>query len=205
MTSTPEEEAAAKARREKVEKMAGQAFDAASDAANKASELAGKAKAYGQEALKNIDADTIKKVGGGTAMLKPVLGLAVVGALIYAVMGILGGGGPEGTVKSFYAALEKGGYEGVKPLLADVPKAQNAGGLDFSGFAASMTSGIINMLQKDIESRGGISTVKAKCKEFEVRDIPVAKCNVNLTFEDDSEDKADLELKKVDGDWKVAL
>lgn len=204
MTTTPEEEAAAKARRDKVEKMAGQAFDAASGAAKHAAEFAEKAKSYGQEALKNVDTGALKKAGGAGLLVKLLLALVVIGGVGYAASSLLKSG-PEKTAQAFYDALQEKGYAGIEPMLYKEERQPDTSGFNMNRFADSMKKGVVEMLYSMIQARGGIGDLDLTCKEYKVKSEPYAKCTAHLIFADGTEDTGELPMRKQNGEWKISL
>lgn len=185
--------------REKVEKLAGQAYDAASDAAKHASELAGKAKAFGQEKLSKVDMDALKK-GKFDTVPKPLLigvPLIVVLILVLVFSGGGGGGTPhEKAIQKYYKALQSGNVQTV---------IDNTRGFEDMYERASYH---VEESLKRFKSRDGIRKVNTKCGEPRemLTNVLLTTCEVTLSMRDGTElHQGYMRVSRIDGEWKVVF
>lgn len=198
MTSdqTPDDEA--KARREKVEKMAGQAYDAASEAAKQASQMANKAKAYGQEQLGKVDMDALRK-GKLNTVPKPLLFGAPAALLLLLVLLFSGGGGEpyEKAVEQYYDALATGNAAKLEEHMRG-----------FEGMEERLRYHVEESLAR-FKARDGIKDVTTTCGKpgtLMNGEVLLTTCEVTLKMRDGTElDEGFLRVSRIDGEWKVVF
>lgn len=194
---TPEEEEA-KARREKVEKLAGQAFDAASGAAKQASDLANKAFAFGQETLGKVDVEALKRTKWQSIPKKPAM-IASGAVLVLLVFSLLGGDSQEKGVKRYYEALASGNIRTLEDTVYLHPDTPNPD---------MVLERISEQALARFKSRDGFKSVESKCGKIEERSnmYPRSGCLVTLHMKDGTEiDDGVLFVVKKDGKWLAAF
>jgi len=99
--------------------------------------------------------------------------------------------GPADTVRSFYAAVEKGDFDAALSFVAK--ELRSSLGED------KLRAGLAEQ-RRTIQAKKGVSDLSVV--EGEVTD-QVAKVKVTVTFGDNSSDTEDWKLIKEDGRWRV--
>lgn len=121
------------------------------------------------------------------------LGLAV------GLTACFGGGGPEGAVRDFYAAVADGNAEKAMEFIALQQVSANE---------MLVAKGKIQMLvgqgKAKIEANNGLAKVEVLEQNLS-EDGNMAKLNVQLTYKNGKTTSERMRLRKEDGRWKISL